>query len=96
MTNPETLQAVAQLQQAMGTLGQQGLMPGMGGMFGTPSATIPTASGAPAANTNPEERFRSQLQQLNDMGFTDTQRNIACLQATNGNVSLAVERLLLQ
>ena len=43
----------------------------------------------------PEERFRTQLEQLNDMGFTDRQRNIVALTATNGNVNAAIERLLL-
>jgi ubiquilin len=42
----------------------------------------------------PEVRFRVQLQQLNDMGFTDQQANISALLATNGNVTVAIERLL--
>lgn len=50
---------------------------------------------APAAQQNPEERFQAQLQQLNDMGFTNKQVNIQALQATNGNVEAAVERLLM-
>lgn len=42
----------------------------------------------------PEVRFRTQLQQLQDMGFTDQQANINALIATNGNVEAAIERLL--
>jgi len=42
----------------------------------------------------PEERYRVQLQQLSDMGFTDTQANIRALTQTGGNVQLAIERLL--
>jgi len=37
-----------------------------------------------------------QLQQLQDMGFIDRQANIRALQATGGNVSLAIEQLLSQ
>ena len=36
----------------------------------------------------------TQLQQLNDMGFDDNTVNIRCLIATNGNVNMAVERIL--
>ncbi|KAI6182888.1 hypothetical protein M3Y97_00429000 [Aphelenchoides bicaudatus] len=42
----------------------------------------------------PEERFRSQLEQLAGMGFTDRERNIQALLATFGDVSAAIERLL--
>jgi ubiquilin len=42
----------------------------------------------------PEVRFAVQLQQLQDMGFPNQQANIAALQATNGNVEAAIERLL--
>ena len=42
----------------------------------------------------PEERFRSQLEQLREMGFYDPQANINALIATNGNVNAALERLL--
>ena len=35
-----------------------------------------------------------QLQQLKDMGFFDEAQNIRALQATFGNVSAAIERLL--
>lgn len=45
---------------------------------------------------DPEEAYREQLQQLRDMGFINTEANIAALQATGGNVNAAVERLLNQ
>eukprot|EP00245_Coleochaete_scutata_P005291 TRINITY_DN18734_c0_g1_i1.p1 TRINITY_DN18734_c0_g1~~TRINITY_DN18734_c0_g1_i1.p1 ORF type:complete len:529 (+),score=129.78 TRINITY_DN18734_c0_g1_i1:144-1730(+) len=48
----------------------------------------------PVNNTPPEELYATQLQQLRDMGFFDPQENIRALQATNGNVHAAVERLL--
>jgi ubiquilin len=44
---------------------------------------------------NAAERYAVQQQQLRDMGFTDTQKNFEALQSTNGNVDLAVERILM-
>jgi ubiquilin len=43
---------------------------------------------------DPEQRFAVQLQQLNEMGFTNRQLNIQCLTVSNGNVDLAIERML--
>ncbi len=62
-----------------------------GGLFGAPppSTAAPQQPQAP-----PEERFREQLQQLQEMGFTDQQANINALIATNGYVQGAIERLL--
>ena len=48
----------------------------------------------PAVPQDPAVRFANQLEQLQNMGFTETSNNIAALTATNGNVSAAVERLL--
>merc|ERR1719354_27983 len=42
----------------------------------------------------PEERYRAQLEQLVQMGFTNRENNIRALQATNGEVNRAVEFLL--
>lgn len=42
----------------------------------------------------PEELYATQLSQLQEMGFFDTQENIRALIATAGNVHAAVERLL--
>ncbi|PQQ18358.1 ubiquitin domain-containing protein DSK2a-like [Prunus yedoensis var. nudiflora] len=55
-----------------------------------------TGSLAAANNPNvpPEELYATQLTQLQEMGFFDTQENIRALQATSGNVHAAVERLL--
>ena len=41
-----------------------------------------------------EERYRSQLEQLNSMGFTDRQANLQALINTFGDVNQAIERLL--
>lgn len=42
----------------------------------------------------PEQLYASQLSQLAEMGFIDTQENIRALSAVGGNVHAAVERLL--
>ncbi|KAM0919770.1 hypothetical protein ACQ4PT_007934 [Festuca glaucescens] len=108
LTSPETLQQLISFQQALTSqLGQQagqertqaGTNPGnvnlnslmsmfnglgAGGHLGVPD--VP--------NVPPEERFATQLAQLQEMGFFDTQENIRALTATSGNVHAAVERLL--
>jgi ubiquilin len=57
-----------------------------GGAFG---------GGAVPADTRPaEERFQVQLQQLNDMGFTNASQNVRALLATAGNVHSAIEYIL--
>ncbi|KAI9566340.1 ubiquitin-domain-containing protein [Boletus coccyginus] len=59
-----------------------------GGLFGAPPAA------APADSRPPEERFQVQLQQLQDMGFTNAAQNVRALLATNGNVHAAIEYIL--
>ncbi|KAJ7066914.1 hypothetical protein C8F01DRAFT_1119518 [Mycena amicta] len=50
---------------------------------------------APPADTRPaEERFQVQLQQLQDMGFTNASQNVRALLATGGNVHSAIEYIL--
>ncbi|CAH1762295.1 8292_t:CDS:2 [Entrophospora sp. SA101] len=61
------------------------LLFGLGGL-GVPPTT--------ASTVPPEERFQVQLQQLNDMGFWDAQKNIRALLASGGNVNAAIEYLL--
>ncbi|KAI9007572.1 hypothetical protein CLU79DRAFT_778176 [Phycomyces nitens] len=74
-------------QQSMGMGGQ-----GLWNMGGFPSFQPPQAA---AENAEPPEvRFRSQIGQLEDMGFGDKQANIRALLATGGNVNSAVEYLL--
>lgn len=50
------------------------------------------ASGVP--QVPPEERYRSQLEQLTAMGFMNREANIQALISTFGDVNAAVERLL--
>lgn len=63
----------------------------MAAMFGLPGMGATPA--APADNRPPEERFQVQLQQLNEMGFWDANKNIRALLATGGDVQAAIEML---
>lgn len=113
--DPQNLQAMMQMQQAMQQLQSSGLgsMMGLGDATGT--GANPTGGGNPLGGANtaaglasllagglggpppvadPETAYATQLQQLQDMGFSDRQANIRALQATGGNVNAAVERLL--
>ncbi|KAF7327614.1 hypothetical protein MKEN_00340600 [Mycena kentingensis (nom. inval.)] len=49
---------------------------------------------APADARPAEERFQVQLQQLQDMGFTNASQNVRALLATGGNVHSAIEYIL--
>jgi len=62
---------------------------GLGGFAG--GAATPAT---PADTRSPEERFQVQLQQLNDMGFTNASQNVRALLATAGNVHSAIEYIL--
>lgn len=61
----------------------------MFGGLGAGSLAVPQRPNVP-----PEELYSTQLSQLQEMGFFDTQENIRALIATAGNVHAAVERLL--
>ncbi len=63
--------------------------PGASGAGG-PTAVI----GGSAAQPAPGQRFRQQLQILQDMGFTDRTANIRALSSAHGNVNRAIEILL--
>lgn len=69
---------LANLMSRMFSSGGVGGLPAGGGVGGPP----------------PEERYRSQLEQLAAMGFVNREANIAALIATFGDVNAAVERLL--
>ncbi|KAF8892772.1 hypothetical protein CPB84DRAFT_1783496 [Gymnopilus junonius] len=75
----------ALMQQMMGMYGGAGGGGGLGG-FGSPPP--------PADTRPPEERFQVQLQQLQDMGFTNATQNVRALLATGGNVHSAIEYIL--
>ncbi|KIM36527.1 hypothetical protein M413DRAFT_449070 [Hebeloma cylindrosporum] len=62
---------------------------GLGGFGGFGGA--PAVPATPADSRPPEERFQVQLQQLQEMGFTNASQNVRALLATGGNVQAAVE-----
>ncbi|KAL4070275.1 hypothetical protein J3A83DRAFT_4094779 [Scleroderma citrinum] len=80
----------ALLQQMQAIFGSPGGLGGLpfGGGVGTGAAAAPTDT------RPPEERFQVQLQQLQDMGFTNASQNVRALLATGGNVHAAIEYIL--
>jgi len=62
---------------------------GLGGFGGGNAAPV-----MPQDTRPPEERFQVQLQQLNEMGFTNASQNVRALLATAGNVQSAIEYIL--
>merc|ERR1712173_183559 len=67
-----------------------GGMDGLGGnAAGNSARTAPTVDNRP-----PEEKYATQLSQLEQMGFSNKQNNIAALVATGGNLNAAVDRLV--
>ncbi|KAL0952033.1 hypothetical protein HGRIS_008677 [Hohenbuehelia grisea] len=67
---------------------------GLGAGLGGGALGTPPAAAAPADTRSPEERFQTQLQQLQDMGFTNASQNVRALLATGGNVHSAIEYIL--
>ena len=91
--NPFGAPDPALMQQLLGGGGFGGAG-GYGG-YGAPGAG--GFGGAPAVPTDtrpPEERFQVQLQQLQDMGFTNAAQNVRALLATGGRVDSAIEYIL--
>jgi len=84
---------------AGGTPGAAPAAPSMANPFMFPFAPPAAGGQQPAAATSqqqeaPGQRFRQQLQNLQDMGFTDRSANIAALSSSQGNVNRAIEVLL--
>lgn len=81
------------LQQMMQQFGGGGAgASGPFGGFGGPGS--PPAQQQQQDSRPPEERYASQLVQLQEMGFVNGQQNIRALQACGGNVQAAVEYLI--
>ncbi|KAI3728993.1 hypothetical protein L6452_17638 [Arctium lappa] len=110
LTSPQMMQQMMSLQQLLPQLNQQqssldptqtnaaagtqnnmglDLLMSMFGGLGAPGMAAPNVPDVP-----PEQLYATQLSQLQEMGFFDTQENIRALRATSGNVHAAVERLL--
>ncbi|XP_076927774.1 ubiquitin domain-containing protein DSK2a-like isoform X3 [Bidens hawaiensis] len=105
LTSPEMMQQMMSVQhlfpqlnpqqsaldptQTGGTGPELDMLMNMFGGLGAGGLNVPNVPDVP-----PEQRYATQLSQLQEMGFFDTQENIRALQATSGNVHAAVERLL--
>ncbi|KAJ6836109.1 uncharacterized protein M6B38_267385 [Iris pallida] len=84
---PNNTAGLEMLMNMFGGLGAGGLRAGGLGVPNTPNEYFFVA-------VPPEQLYATQLAQLREMGFFDTQENIGALNATAGNVHAAVERLL--
>lgn len=65
-----------------------------GGGFPMFGQNFGAAPAAPVDDRPPEERYESQLRQLNELGFYDFDRNVRALRRSGGNVQGAIEALL--
>lgn len=85
--------SMANLMQMMGGAGMGG-MGGFGGAGGFGSGNAFTAPAEPEDTRPPEERYETQLRQLNELGFYEFERNVRALRRSGGNVQGAIEALL--
>lgn len=96
--NPFGMIDPALIQQILG--GQGGLGSQGSAAAGNPFAALAGLGAFPPAPAPPpdprpvEERFQVQLQQLQDMGFTNAQQNVRALLACGGRVDSAIEYIL--
>ena len=90
MSDPNFQARMNQFRQMYGQSGGQGL-PNLGGLGGLGGLNAPIP---PQNVTNPEETYKDQLAQLEAMGFTNKEMNIAVLKQTYGNVQMAIEKLI--
>jgi len=75
------------------------MLMGMNNLMGNADSPLQTAQQANTVynlNDPPAIKYRVQLEQLKDMGFTNQEENIKALEATGGSVQLAIEQLLSQ
>ncbi|SMN22034.1 similar to Saccharomyces cerevisiae YMR276W DSK2 Nuclear-enriched ubiquitin-like polyubiquitin-binding protein [Maudiozyma saulgeensis] len=63
-------------------------------MFGGAGANSAATPAQPQDDRPPEERYETQLRQLNDMGFFDFDKNVAALRRSGGSVQGALDALL--
>lgn len=87
LNNPEAMRNALQMLQGSGIDPFAMLGGGAGGGFGSP---------APPDNRPPEERYATQLGQLNEMGFYNFDQNIQALTRSGGDVNGALEWLFSQ
>jgi len=84
MQNPEAMRNAMQMLQGTG-IDPFAMLGGGGGGFAQP-----------ADNRPPEERYATQLRQLNEMGFFNYDQNIQALTRSGGDVNGALEWLFSQ
>ncbi|ESK89641.1 ubiquitin domain-containing [Moniliophthora roreri MCA 2997] len=89
--NPAMMQ---QMLSAMGGAGAGGAGGAGAGFNPWMTGGFPSSPPPPADSRPPEERFQVQLQQLQDMGFSNASQNVRALLATGGNVHAAIEYIL--
>jgi ubiquilin len=65
----------------------------LGGQTGTTTTPTPTTTTTPSS-VNPALLYRDQLNQLIEMGFTNSEQNLQALIATGGNIQAAINRML--
>jgi ubiquilin len=100
MYNPDTLDAMLQVQQGLSRLQSAGVappgMPAFGSLLSNPlfGGLAGATPGTPPDSRPAAERYADQLSQLADMGFTDTERNIRFLNLTGGDLSATIEHLV--
>merc|ERR1712187_695327 len=78
MLNPDFMQQIMQTMQG-------GMGAGMDGVGGSLN---------PVDTRPPEERYATQVQQLENMGFADKHSNLQALAQSNGDVNQAINSLL--
>jgi ubiquilin len=100
MQNPEMMRNVMQMMGGAPGAGGAGAPPAdpnammnMMNMFGGMGGGFGGGQEAPADNRPPEERYATQLRQLNEMGMVDFDRNIQALRRSGGDVNGALEWL---
>lgn len=81
----------AMMQSLLGGMGGGAGFGGMSGGAGFGGFGAPAAPAAPQDTRPLEERYQSQLLQLNEMGLCDPGQNIRALSMTGGNVNAAIE-----
>jgi ubiquilin len=101
--NPDFMQFSMRMQQMMQQQQQQQPQTeGAGNTTSTPFPMFNPFGMTPPSSTNttpsqpPEQRFASQITQLEEMGFSERDRNVRALLATGGDVQAAIEYLLSQ
>lgn len=96
-TPPNPLAQLQQLQQLLGggpgagagAANPWAALGGLGGLGGMGAGSAPPSDARP-----PEERYATQLEQMQAMGFSDARANLRALLMSGGNVEAAVAFLL--